>query len=430
MKNLNPKRHFAKTLIIAMVLLLSQLYMEAQRQISLKTLIDSAMNYYPIHQQTQLYQQAYELRNQQIKQDNLPQLELNGKATYQNEVVGINLQIPNYSIPEFSKDQYRISLDLQQNIYSGNSSSHRQSINDLQKQSQLKQMEVELYQLKRSLVELAFALEFVQQQRALNKTHRDQLQIKFTEFTSLVQNGSMLASQLDALQLEQLKLEQALTELSSERIRICASISNLSGLPIDTSMHIDLGNPLPPAQKTQNRPEYQLMSLQQQSLLKSQDLNYSQYLPRVYAYATAGYGRPGFNYLSDEFDDFYLVGLGLNWKIWNWQDGKKDREVLKINSQIIETQKESFDLNLQNSLTQYQQEMLKQQELVKQDDKMIQLQTNIVKTADHQLKNGSITSSAYVDELQKLRQYQMAMETHKIREKLAVVNYIWALGLL
>jgi len=291
-------------------------------------------------------------------------------------------------------------------------------------------MEVELYQLKRSLVELAFALEFVQQQRALNKTHRDQLQIKFTEFTSLVQNGSMLASQLDALQLEQLKLEQALTELSSERIRICASISNLSGLPIDTSMHIDLGNPLPPAQKTQNRPEYQLMSLQQQSLLKSQDLNYSQYLPRVYAYATAGYGRPGFNYLSDEFDDFYLVGLGLNWKIWNWQDGKKDREVLKINSQIIETQKESFDLNLQNSLTQYQQEMLKQQELVKQDDKMIQLQTNIVKTADHQLKNGSITSSAYVDELQKLRQYQMAMETHKIREKLAVVNYIWALGLL
>jgi len=117
MKNLNPKRHFAKTLIIAMVLLLSQLYMEAQRQISLKTLIDSAMNYYPIHQQTQLYQQAYELRNQQIKQDNLPQLELNGKATYQNEVVGINLQIPNYSIPEFSKDQYRISLDLQQNIF-------------------------------------------------------------------------------------------------------------------------------------------------------------------------------------------------------------------------------------------------------------------------------------------------------------------------
>jgi outer membrane protein TolC len=173
-----------------------------------------------------------------------------------------------------------------------------------------------------------------------------------------------------------------------------------------------------------------MLSLQQQSLLKSQDLNYSQYLPRVYAYATAGYGRPGFNYLSDEFDDFYLVGLGLNWKIWNWQDGKKDREVLKINSQIIETQKESFDLNLQNSLTQYQQEMLKQQELVKQDEQMIQLQTNIVKTADHQLKNGSITSSAYVDELQKLRQYQMAMETHKIREKLAVVNYIWALGLL
>jgi outer membrane protein TolC len=134
--------------------------------------------------------------------------------------------------------------------------------------------------------------------------------------------------------------------------------------------------------------------------------------------------------LSDDFDDFYMIGIGLNWKLWDWQQGKHDKQLYDLNADIIDVQKETFLKGLQTSLNSFEQEMLKLQSLIASDQDIVDMQNRIALTAEKQLQNGVITSSQYVEELEKVQQYQLQLVTHKLQLNLAKINYLWALGLL
>jgi outer membrane protein TolC len=183
-------------------------------------------------------------------------------------------------------------------------------------------------------------------------------------------------------------------------------------------------------QKEQQRPEFELMNLHQNQLEIGKDIVTSKNLPMIFLFGTAGYGRPGFNYLSNDFDDFYMVGLGLSWDIWNWQHGKREKQILSINSKIIETQKETFLKNLKTGTNNFEMEIIKQQELISQDIEIIDIQKRITNSSQQKLENGTITSSQYIDELEKIQQYELNYEIHKLKLELAKINYMWVMGLL
>ena len=44
---------------------------------------------------------------------------VNGQATYQSEVTQIPIKIPEMSVPEISKDQYKLYADISQPVYDG-----------------------------------------------------------------------------------------------------------------------------------------------------------------------------------------------------------------------------------------------------------------------------------------------------------------------
>jgi hypothetical protein len=125
-----------------------------------------------------------------------------------------------------------------------------------------------------------------------------------------------------------------------------------------------------------------------------------------------------------------MIGLGLNWNLWNWQQGKREKQLYDLNAEIIDVQKETFLKGLQTSLNGFEQEMIKLQKLIASDKAIVEMQNRIAVTSEKQLENGVITSSQYVDELEKVQQYQLQFETHKLQLNLTKINYLWALGLL
>jgi len=150
----------------------------------------------------------------------------------------------------------------------------------------------------------------------------------------------------------------------------------------------------------------------------------------LFAFATAGLGKPGLNMLSNQFDDFYMVGLNLKWDLWDWNKTKKDKKMVDISKAIIETQKQAFEMNIKLGILQIQSEIDKQNDLIKDDPEIIVLREHLLQTAEAQFKNGSIRSSDYVMELQNLTQAKLNYEIHKITLLSAQLAYTEILGKL
>lgn len=403
---------------------------QAPKSLSLKTLLDSTLANYPLHKKGPLFEQQMQLQAARLDKQNRPQLELTGKATYQNEVISIGSVMPSFNAPELSKDQYRFSLDVKQSIYKGNFTQKQRELLGTQKEASLKQLEIEQHELKAKIVELFFGLQFNSNKQQILQTYRSQLQSKIDEFEALLRNGSVLQATLDGLLLEELKINQQFTEIDNDRLKLVKNLSEISGILIDTSTVFILDEPAIPLAENQQRPEYQLMELNQQQINAGKSLVDVKYLPMLYAFGTAGYGRPGFNMLSDDFDDFYMIGLGLNWKLWDWQQGKNEKQLLNLNTEIIEVQKETFLKGLQTNLNSFEQDMRKLQSLIASDQDIVDMQNRIAGNAEKQLQNGVITSAQYVEELEKVQQYQLQLISHKLQLNLTKINYLWALGLL
>jgi len=237
-------------------------YSQTKIKISLQSVIDSTLVNYPIMKQAALYEEQWQTEVEQVKKRNLPQVQFNGKATYQNEVIGLDLQIPGMDIEGLSKDQYRFSLDIQQSIYKGNASGKQKELYATKKEASIKQMEIELNNVKRSVIGIFYGLIFNSKQNKILSTYKKQLTIKSTEINSLVENGMLLQSSFDAIQLELLKLEQNNIEVTNDRIKLVNSLSEISGLKLDTSMIFEDEERSIALNSTQKRAEYSLMELQ------------------------------------------------------------------------------------------------------------------------------------------------------------------------
>src|SRR5690606_36921659 len=113
----------------------------------------------------------------------------------------------------------------------------------------------------------------------------------------------------------------------------------------------------------------------------------------------------------------------LNWNVFDWNSNKKQRESLSINKEIIDTETETFKLNINTELNQQQNEIRKIEAFILSDLEIINLRKEVLKSAESQLKNGIITSSSYLTELTNIYEDENTLVKHKIQLRLSKANY-------
>ena len=116
--------------------------------------------------------------------------------------------------------------------------------------------------------------------------------------------------------------------------------------------------------------------------------------------------------------------------IWNWNQNKKDKQILGLRQDIVDRERETFDKNLNVALEHHMANMKKYEILIVKDWQVIELRMNISKTASSQFDNGVITSSDFVSRLNEEAQSKLSLEIHKVRLSQARVNYLTTLGIL
>jgi outer membrane protein TolC len=393
----------------------------AQQIVSLEDCYALANKNYPLSKQTVLLQQksAYEI--DALNKGKLPKIDINAQATYQSDVTGLPISMQN--VTPLNKDQYRATLDVNQLLYNGGMIDANAKFKAAQTKAQQQQVEVNLYQIKNKINQLYFSVLLLQERKAILITKQEQLSSKIKEVKTGVKFGAILPASEKVLEAENLKIQQQLTEIQFDKKRMLDNLSTLIFSPLDKNTTLEKPSITTDFTKDTNRPELKLFDLQNEQIEISKEIISKNNMPKVNAFGQAGYGNPGLNMLDNSFQSFYMLGLKVNWNVFDWNKSKIEKQALSISENIITTEKETFLLNNNLQVQEMENEIKKSEEIIKTDSEIIALREYVVKSSDAQLRNGVITSSEYLVELTNLFEAKNNQKLHEIQLALAKANY-------
>lgn len=394
----------------------------AQQTLRLEECFDLVTDNYPLAKQSGLLEDQVQLDIEALRTGYLPKLDLNAQATYQSHVTSLPIQLPNLSLEPPNKDQYRATLDVNQMIYNGGMINATSRVKEAASKVNQQQLEVSLYGLKSQVNSIYLTVLLLQENRDLLQAKEKQIKARIEDVKAGVKYGTLLVSSEKSLEAELLKLKQQFTELKYNKWDLLQRLSLLIGRELSLDVNLVRPEVFIPEVNSQ-RPEIQLFDLQKEQIDFSSKLISKSNLPKINAFAQGGYGNPGLNMLDNSFKTFYMAGLKLNLNIFDWNKIKAEKQSLEINKAIIDTQKETFELNNNLELVNLKSEIDKINALISTDNEIILLREDILKTAESQLNNGVITASAYITEFTNLYEAKSNLNLHETQLLLHKIQF-------
>jgi len=226
-----------------------------------------------------------------------------------------------------------------------------------------------------------------------------------------------------------LKADQRVIEILSSR----KGLTDVLGLFINQVLpeDVQLEKPVVEAAIIVNdiqRPEIKLFGTQEKFLDGQIKLIDSRNKPKASLFAQTGYGRPGLNFLKNEFAFFYTTGVRFNWAFGGLYTQKKEKQLIELNKKFVAVQKETFLLNTNTALKQQQSEVDKLKKLIVKDNEIIDLRIKVKDAAKAQLENGVITANDYLREVNAEDQSRQSLIAHQVQLLQSQINYQTILG--
>jgi len=408
--------------LMFIVLLLPVQLLMAQEAVTLEQCQTWARENHPVLKQLDLYQQILDLKNENNATSFLPQVNLNGQATYQSAVTKIGISLPNVKIPSVDKDQYKFYLDFKQTIWDGGLSKAKEFINNAENAGSLQQAEVELYQVKEKVNQFFFTSFLIQENLKILDKKTETLGERRKILESAVNNGMVLSSELDQLLAELIKTEQLVIELKSNKETVLYALSILTGKTTEQLNNLKLPEEVALTDMPLKRPELDVFNKQNELLNANSEILQKQRNPKLFGFGQAGYGKPGLNMLNNQFDTYYLVGLGFSWNVLDWKTTSRQKQMIKLQQDIVQTKQESFVRNIDLATDQQTKQINQITELLKTDQELIVIRERITKTSASKLENGSITMADYIQDLNAETTARLMLETRKIQLKEARIK--------
>lgn len=373
----------------------------AQTALTLNECVELAQKHHPQAAQIEQIRQINALQTKILQGAYLPQANIGGQATWQSDVTSVPISLPNFTITPPPQDQYKVTLDVNQTIWDGGVTAQQKKAANAMAASDEQKVVTDLYQLREQVSTLYFGILFAEKQKATVELLHTELLRKIERLQVSAQNG--VATKANVLQLEArlVEVEQQLLEIQKRKNAALEGLSILTGRPLTNDTKLQELTFEYVAPLSFNRPELALFDAQKSVLAVNENLVKAKYMPKIMAFGTGGYGKPGLNMLSNEFKAYFIGGVQLKIPISQLYTGGQRYEIqqLKINQDKIEKQKEAFIQTSEIRLANQRQEIERLEALILADSRLITMRTKIRETADVQLENGIITSSDYLTEL-------------------------------
>ena len=376
---------------------------------------------YPLIKQYGLIAKTTQLTVKNIQKGWLPQVTASAQATYQSAVTAwpesmqSMYQQMGLNMKGLSKDQYKIGIDLQQTIYDGGAISSQRNIAQKEGKVEEAQTETNLYQVRRRVNEMYFSLLLLNEQIQLNEDVKTLLLSSEKKLSAMVKGGTAATSDLDNVRAERLSVEQQNENLKQQKQMLQRMLSVFCGLEVN---NIQKPAPVQTASSVNNRPEMRLYNSQLELTEAKEKALDTQLRPKLGLFAQGFYGYPGLNMFEDMMNRKWslngIVGIKLSWNVSAFYTHKNDKARLNAQREMIENAREVFLFNNKLEEIQQNENINRYQTMMKSDDEIIVLRTNVRKAAESKLTHGIIDVISLLREINNENAAKTQQSIHEI----------------
>jgi outer membrane protein TolC len=388
--------------------------------------LDSCLNWskqnYPLAKQNGYLQDISNNNISNLNSKWFPQVNMVSAITHQSEVTTFALGSEALTFPYNS---YSVGLHLKQTLFDFGLTSELKKVELAGTQSEIFKNEIELYKLNDKVLQLYGNILLSKENIKILVSYMDDLKSRQANMTSSVNNGAMLQSNLDVLDVEILKTSQKLIEANVSLKVLCQTLSLLTNKQIDVNTSFAEVPTTNTQFSSENniRPELQYFESQQSLIDEKSKLLNRKSMPRLSAFGEGNYGNMGYDMMNFKMRTYGIVGISFTWNISDINSNRYEKKNLKINKSIIDEQRELFELNMKTALIQISGEISKLKDLIQMDSVITIKQISISKTAANQLENGVITSADYLTYLNAEKLAVLSQHIHEIQLGIAIKSY-------
>jgi len=413
---------FFVTILLCCVFSGSALYGQKVETLSVENAYMLARKNYPLIKQRDLIKKTKDFTVSNAAKGYLPSFSVKGQATYQSTVTDFPFEVPGIHIPQFNKDQYKMYAEADQLIYDGGVIKNKKESAIANEALEQQNLEVQLYALYEKVNQLFFGALLMEEQLNQNLLLQKDIRNGIEKAKAFVANGVAYRSSVDELSAQLLQSQQSNVEMSATKKAYLDMLKLFIGLEPGAGLALEKP-PAPSLTEEIKRPELEAFNSQKKIYDLRGKLLKDQIKPRISFFAQGGYGRPGLNFLSNNFDWYYIGGLRFSWDFGSLYSLKNNLHLLDINKNSVETQKEVFLFNTRISQLQQKESLQKFDSLIQKDNSIIELRTSVKKAAFAQLENGVLSAHDYINQVIAEDQARQNKIIHEVQLLQAQYNY-------
>ena len=357
----------------------------------------------------------------------LPQLALTGKAQVQSDVTQLpfdfkQLGLGNIDIPTPDKDQYALSLDLNQTIYDGGAISSSKDLAGKQADVERGETEVSLYALRGRVNELFFSILLVDERLRLHHYYMDNLRLAAERIAACVQHGTAVESDVWAVEAEQASAERTQVELKGRRAAYMQMLSLLIGKTLGAEA--ELARPKADFSETAGnfRPELSLFQAREAHIDARQKQLDTALRPKLGLFASGSYGRPGLNIFERDFGFYGVIGARLTWNFSPLYTRRTDRRLLEIQRENVAADRETFLLNNDIDAANHRSAMKRISDQITYDDRIIRLRADLTKARADKLELGAATATDLMRDMNDEQAARLEKAYHELQLLQTIYN--------
>jgi outer membrane protein TolC len=430
---------FARVLSLATIVLsFGGAAAHAQDTLRVERLQEAALQRDPRAAQRRLLREATDLRLAVIASDRLPQLELNGQASHQSDVTRPTFGLAGVTIPEFPKQHWQTTLDVEQRLYDGGDVTRRRAVEQARNAESQSALDVSLYELRSDVNSAFFSAFLFEKREAEYQALLGDLEARLTAVRARVEAGTALGRDAAEIDAERVRAGLQRDEARASRRASLAILADLIGRPVDTTAVLALpaGEPeraypadLDTIAALRRRPEFEQFRRSRERIDKEIAYTAVENRPKVFAFGQAGVGLPGYDQFRSTSDAFYQVGLKVKWQPWTWRSAGRTAEAYRLQQDIVKTEEQALGRSLARSVATDLEDIARLKAALADDERIVSLRTEVERQARAQYDEGAITTPDYVETRTDVLEARLTLERHRVELAQARSRYLTTLGI-
>jgi outer membrane protein TolC len=408
----------------------------AQEAVELETARQQAAAADPRMRQLELEAAQSALRLRNIEMERRPVLSLEGQAQYQSDVVQFPFRAPDGSAPPMPpKDTYDAHLGVEQPILDPTTRAHADVERARLAEAQAR-IRTTLFTLRQEVDDAFFAAALLQEREAQVTLAITDLEARLQEARLRVEERTALPSEAESIEATLLQRRQDVIKLRAGRRAALRRLAELTGRPLTAEDRLvlpDAGPRVAAARANldaiRDRPEFAQFARLRDQLEAQKKLVGAQEQPRLSAFGRAGVGRPGLDFISRDFNPYWLAGVRVQWNPFRWGSPARERELLALQQEAVRADEDAFARTLRRAVQEDLATLDQLDEAAPLDDRIVALRESIERETSARLEQRVVTAADYVDKQTDVLEARLLRATHRVERAQAQARFLTVLGL-